>query len=163
MCVCVGVCGCVVCVVWVAHISIVKHGCCQIWPDLQIWASQIWPDLENFFFFLKKKIFPDVPDLARSGQIWPHLGDLGRLGKFFFPGTPNDITKYRLKYRSIYVARVCKLRSRTHKVYQTINQSDKRYIIGKLLAPPPCLRIYYVDRPNSVGLRRSSAKHWGST
>ena len=129
------------------------HGCCQIWPDLQIWASQIWPDLEIFFFFLKKKIFPDVPD----------LGDLGRLGKFFFPGTPNDITKYRLKYRSIYVARVCKLRSRTHKVYQTINQSDKRYIIGKLLAPPPCLRIYYVDRPNSVGLRRSSAKHWGST
>ena len=140
-----------------------KHGCCQIWPDLQIWAAQIWPDLGKFFFFLKKKFFPDVPDLARSGQIWPHLGDLGRLGKFFFPGTPNDITKYRLKYRSIYVARVCKLRSRTHKVYQTINQSDKRYIIGKLLAPPPCLRIYYVDRPNSVGLRRSSAKHWGST
>ena len=123
-------------------------------------SGQIW---ENFFFFLKKNFFPDVPDLARSGQIWPHLGDLGRLGKFFFPGTPNDITKYRLKYRSIYVARVCKLRSRTHKVYQTINQSDKRYIIGKLLAPPPCLRIYYVDRPNSVGLRRSSAKHWGST
>ena len=143
--------------------TISKHGCCQIWPDLQIWAAQIWPDLGKFFFFLKKNFFPDVPDLARSGQIWPHLGDLGRLGKFFFPGTPNDITKYRLKYRSIYVARVCKLRSRTHKVYQTINQSDKRYIIGKLLAPPPCLRIYYVDRPNSVGLRRSSAKHWGST
>ena len=34
--------------------------------------------------YLEKKIFPDVPDLpdlARSGQIWP---DLGRLGKFFF-------------------------------------------------------------------------------
>ena len=89
------------------------HGCCQIWPDLQIWAAQIWPDLGKFFFFLKKNFFPDVPDLARSGQIWPHLGDLGRLGKFFFPGTPNDITKYRLKYRSIYVARVCKLRGHT--------------------------------------------------
>ena len=51
------------------------------------------------------------------------------------------------------------MKNRTHKVYQTINQSDKRYIIGKLLAPPPCLRIYYpVDRPNSVGLRRSSAR-----
>ena len=65
-----------------------RHGCCQIWPDLQIWAAQIWPDLEKFFFFFEKKIFPDVPDLARSGQIWPNLGDLGRLGKFFFPGTP---------------------------------------------------------------------------
>ena len=34
--------------------------------------------------YLEKKIFPDVPDLpdvARSGQIWP---DLGRLGKNFF-------------------------------------------------------------------------------
>ena len=132
-------------------------------PDLARSPDLGLPDLARsgiFFFFFEKKNFPRRP---RSGQIWPHLGDLGRLGKFFFPGTPNDITKYRLKYRSIYVARVCKLRSRTHKVYQTINQSDKRYIIGKLLAPPPCLRIYYVDRPNSVGLRRSSAKHWGST
>ena len=97
-------------------------------------SGQIW---ENFFFFLKKKFSQTSqiwPDLARSGHIW-EIWDVWE--KFFFPGTPNDITKYRLKYRSIYVARVCKLRSRTHKVYQTINQSDKRYIIGKLLAPPP--------------------------
>ena len=39
--------------------------------------------------YLEKKIFPDVPDLpdlARSGQIWP---DLGRLGKFFFQKKKN--------------------------------------------------------------------------
>ena len=28
-----------------------RHGCCQIWPDLQIWAAQIWPDLGKIFFF----------------------------------------------------------------------------------------------------------------
>ena len=45
-----------------------KHGCCQIWPDL----GANFPDLA---------CFPDVeilfPDLARSGQIWES-------GKFFF-------------------------------------------------------------------------------
>ena len=106
-------------------------------PDLARSPDLGRPDLARsgkFFFFFEKKNFPRRP---RSGQIWPDLAKSGRSGtsgKIFFSRYPNDITKYRLKYRSIYVARVCKLRSRTHKVYQTINQSDKtlhhRKIVG---------------------------------
>ena len=38
--------------------------------------------------YLEKKIFPDVPNLARSGQIWPDLARSGQIWdvweNFFF-------------------------------------------------------------------------------